>query len=202
MRLDKILDALFPATCVACNAPQAGLCASCLPPPEAAQRFRLGSLRVCTLGTYDGPLREAVLVFKHGRRDVGGALAAALNVRFGKELTARLTLVPVPTTSARRAERGFDQGAFLARELGGRSGLGVLELLRQTAGDAQHGRSRVARLAARERFRCTAPELARGLRAILVDDVVTTGATLRDCRAILESAGARVVLALAAARAL
>jgi len=202
VRLDVIFDYLFPAACVACGARPGAICEACLPSPAATQCFALGSLRVAALGTYDGPLRRAVLALKRGRRDVGAALASALACRFSAELRQQSSLVPVPTTAERRAERGFDQGALLARELGHRSGLGVLDILRQTAGDAQRGRSRSARLGARGRFRCSAAAIVPGLEIVLVDDVATTGATLRDCRAVLESAGARVTGALVVARAL
>jgi ComF family protein len=202
VRIETVLDALFPPICAGCDAQPQTICEACLPSAAAAQLFSLDSLRVMALGTYDGPLRRAVLRFKHGRRDAGSALASALAERFACELVRQRVLVPVPTTPARRAERGFDQGALLARELGRRSGLGVLEILRQTAGDAQRGRSRSARLDARGRFRCDAAAVVPGLAVVLVDDVVTTGATLRDCRAVLEAAGAEVVGALVVARAL
>jgi len=202
VRLETILDCLFPALCVACDAMPAAICEACLPTPAAAQHFNLGSLRVAALGTYDGPLRRAILALKRGRRDVGIALASALHRRFGAELRPQCILLPVPTTPGRRAERGFDQGALLARELARCSGLGVLEILRQTAGDAQRGRSRIARLGARGRFYCDAAALVPGLEVVLVDDVTTTGATLRDCRATVEAAGARVSSGLVLARTL
>jgi competence protein ComFC len=166
-------------------------------------RFRIGTVPVGTLGPYEGSLRHAVLAFKRGRRDVGTALALTLARLFGEEITAlNCVLIPVPTTAARRSERGFDQAVFLAREVGRLTGLGVLDALRQTAGDAQRGRSRSARLRACGRFRCIAGPLVEGTRVTLIDDVATTGATLRDCAAVLAAAGARVVGALVLARAL
>lgn len=194
-----VLDVLFPSLCAGCERNDGPLCGDCLP-CGALQRIRIGTLEVAALGTYEGPLRRATLAFKHGRRDVGIALAAALAARLA-ETPPGLTLVPVPTTPARRRERGFDQGVLLARELGRRTRLGVLEVLRQTAGDAQRGRSRCARLGAHGRFRCESPRLTEGARVILVDDVVTTGATLRDCASVLSEAGARVAGALVIAYA-
>ncbi len=209
MRLSQLLDAIFPAACAGCGAAGSPLCRCCLPSPEAATHFRIGRLAVGALGEYEGALRRAVLAFKHGRRDVGEALAAELANRFSRVSNALLAspswdgfiLVPVPTTARRRAERGFDQSVLLAEELGRRVGLGVVDVLRQTAGDAQRGRSRAERLGARGRYCCTNRELLAGARVILIDDVVTTGATLRDCSNVLSNAGADVAGAFVIARA-
>ena len=161
----------------------------------------LGTLPVTALGVYDGSLRRAILAFKRGRRDVGLALAREL----ARHLTARGAvdgvLVPVPTTPERRAERGFDQGVLLAREAARLAGFGVLDVLRQVAGDAQRGRSRAARLNARDRFRAESGSLLEGAQVILIDDVATTGATLRDCAAVLSAAGARLAGGVVLARA-
>lgn len=200
MRLSTILDALFPVVCAGCGNGDGALCAGCTPNGWTIQRFSLGSLPVAALGTYDGPLRRAILAFKRGRRDVGLILAGTLARHLSSALPAHSVLVPVPTTAARRAQRGFDQAALLAREAGRLTGLGVLDILRQTAGDAQRGRSRLARLGARGRFRCSAGKLVDGVRVVLIDDVATTGATLRDCSAVLTAAGARVAGALVVAR--
>jgi predicted amidophosphoribosyltransferase len=132
------------------------------------------------------------LLYKRGRRDAGDALAALLVDRTLAALPAGTLLVPVPTTRRRRRSRGFDQSARLATELGARAGLPVVVALEQVAGDAQRGRSRTARLRARGRFACTFPNLIADAEIVLVDDVMTTGATLRDCVATLERHGATV----------
>jgi len=197
VRFERVLDVLFPSACAGCDKSDGPLCSECL--PYGLARIRVGALDVSVLGRYEGRLRRAILTFKHGRRDVGLALAAALAEHFSAP--PGVTLVPVPTTQARRRERGFDQGVFLARELGRRCGIGVLETLRQTAGDAQRGRSRSARLGARGRFSCSPPQLIDGARIVLVDDVLTTGATLSDCASVLSEAGARVAGAIVVAYA-
>jgi ComF family protein len=153
---------------------------------------RDGDLAILAAGRYAGVLRRAILLYKRGRRDAGDALAALLADRLAELLPRAAVLVPVPTSPRRRRARGFDQSVRLARELGVHSGLPVILALAQVAGDAQRGRSRGARLAARGRFECTAAALVAGMRVVLVDDVVTTGATLRDCAATLERCGAFV----------
>ena len=119
-------------------------------------------------------------------------MAALLVAAVRPYSVADAVIVPVPTIATRRRVRGFDQSARLARACGTAFDHPVLLALAQTAHDAQRGRDRAARLLARGRFACIAPRLVAGVRIVLVDDVVTTGATLRDCAETLAGCGARV----------
>ncbi|HEY8315071.1 MAG TPA: hypothetical protein VIG51_12990 [Candidatus Baltobacteraceae bacterium] len=156
----------------------------------------MSTLSVTALGAYDGVWRRAILALKDGRRDV----ATALGERLASLVRARSILVPVPTTKKRRAQRGFDGGDLLARIAAAESGATVIAGLRHLAGDAQRGRDRAARLAARGRFGWAAESLA-GRRIVLVDDVATTGSTLEDCAATVRTAGGVVSEAIVVARA-
>jgi predicted amidophosphoribosyltransferase len=98
-------------------------------------------------------------------------------------------------------ERGFDQSVLLARAIALRHDRTMLEALRQRAGDAQRGRSRVARLRASGRFVCGEGARLAGTAVVLVDDVVTTGATLADCARAVRAAGGAVATALVLAYA-
>jgi predicted amidophosphoribosyltransferase len=158
-------------------------------------------LRIDAAGRYAGVLRSAILLYKRGRRDAGDALSALLADRVAASLPPNCVLVPVPTTRSRRGERGFDQSVRLARALGARTGAPVLIALSQVAGDAQRGRSRARRLAARGRFACVAPNVIVGASVVLIDDVMTTGATLEDCANTLDRCGARVAAAVVLAYA-
>jgi ComF family protein len=191
MWVDAWLEILFPLACVGCRRLGTALCEVCRP-PGAPRSARAGPLSVEAVGPYAGALRRAILAFKRGRRDVGAALGELFAERLGGHVPAGVVLVPVPTVAARRRERAFDQSAVLAQALAVPGGIPVLGALRQTSRDAQRGRSRAARLRARGRFACTAPSLVAGTRIVLVDDVMTTGATLRDCAATLECSGAIV----------
>jgi ComF family protein len=185
---------LFPIACLECDEPEVALCARCAPPAQAMQRFVLGALPVVALGAYDGTLRRAVVAFKRGERAYAAAFAALLRER--APLSARTWVVPVTTTAARRAVRGFDQATLLAH---GYAGPRVIDALRKRAGRAQHGRSRRERLAAALVF-AAGGEVA-GRRILLLDDVCTTGATLEAAAGALRAAGAEVTGALVLARA-
>jgi ComF family protein len=196
--LRHFLDLLFPAECIACGAEGSGLCNRCFAfqPPT---RFAIADLPCVAVGAYEGALRRAVLGLKSGRRDVAQALAERLGPCIDPAVAG--ILVPVPTTPARRRERGFDQADLLARLVARRCGFRAAPILRQTAGDAQRGRSRTQRLAAVERFACRGASLSSGLRVLLVDDVATTGASLRDCARALRGAGFVPAGAVVVARA-
>ncbi len=192
---------LFPALCLGCGLAGTPLCAPCAGRTARPQTLEIGGLRVRAAGRYAGTFRRAVLTYKRGRRDVGDVLAGLLVAAARDAALADAVLVPVPTLAARRRVRGFDQSVRLARACADALDLPVLLALSQTARDAQRGRDRRARLHARGRFACVAPHVVAGSRVVLVDDVVTTGATLRDCAQTLAACGARVTDALVLAYA-
>lgn len=187
----RLLDTLFPPQCGACSAIGSGWCEHCAGETRPVVERR-GEMRIRALGTYDGPLRRAILALKDGRRDV----AQAFGERLAAFVCAGICVVPVPTTRARRRVRGIDGVVEMARAACLLSGADLREALVHTGEDAQRGRSRSARLCARGRFRATMP-VAR--EVVILDDVCTTGATLLDCAAALREAGATVCEAVVVA---
>jgi predicted amidophosphoribosyltransferase len=114
-------------------------------------------------------------------------------------------LIPVPLSAARRRERGFNQAELLAQELAIRTGWPLeTPLVRRSGGRAFAGLGRLERAArAADAFVATPESLrgeAQGQRALLVDDVITTGATAGACAAALETAGIRCIGAVSFAR--
>ncbi len=184
--LEMVRAWLFPPVCIACGEPGPALCIGCEPHPTEAIEFALDGVPAFALGPYEGALRQAIVAMKHGERDPLEAFAALLDAR------APLigALVPVPTSRGRAAQRGFDQAVELARQFAARRGAACAEPLEKRGGP-QAGRDRHARLGSRGRFR-----ICRGVAVptdvTLLDDVCTTGATLRDAAAAMRAAGARV----------
>lgn len=159
-----------------------------------------------SLGPYEGPLRAAVHELKyHGRRRVAGRLAEAIAAESAGRavLSAGAVLVPVPLHPRRRRERGFNQAELLAAELARCLDLELAcaALVRRADTPTQTGLS-----AARRRRNVAGAFAVRrrtqiaGRVVILVDDVVTTGATARACAQALREAGAQAVRLLSAAR--
>ncbi|MDQ2872464.1 MAG: hypothetical protein M3R35_04990 [Candidatus Eremiobacteraeota bacterium] len=154
------------------------------------------TLSLTALAAYDGAWKRAILALKHGRRDVAGTLGE----RLATFVRSDRLLVGVPTTRARRGDRGFDGAVLLAQRAAMHAGARCAAVLHQRAGDTQRGRNRTARLQARGRFGCSPPAVS-GTEAVLIDDVATTGATLEDCAATMRESGWVVAHAIVVARA-
>lgn len=158
-------------------------------------------------GVHAGTLREIVHAFKYeGRRSLARPLAALVRSAAGDWLREADVAVPVPLHAFRRWRRGFNQAHDLASNLG----LPVLPALRRRRHtDRQVDLSRARRLnALRHAFapvggRRGHPIAAalRGRSVVLVDDVITTGATVEACASVLRGAGAREVRAVSVALA-
>lgn len=150
---------------------------------------------------YDGPLAKAIRGMKFsGWHALGRHLAGAMADVAGDLLPADV-VTWVPLSRRRRSRRGFDQAEAIARPLAARIDLPLRRLLvrtRDTAAQARKGGAE-RRKALEGAFR-TVGEVPR--RVILVDDVLTTGATAAACATVLRKAGAGRVAILAAARSL
>ena len=154
---------------------------------------------------YNGPARACLHALKYdGERRLVEPLATFMAERWARAGIGGDVLVPVPVHAARKRQRGFDQAELLARGVGQRPGLPVVNAVRRASRTtAQHelGRSERARnvghaFARDSRFDAQ----VRGQWLVLIDDLSTTGATLSGCAAVLYEMGASAVSALALAR--
>jgi ComF family protein len=153
---------------------------------------------------HGGTLRRALQRLKYGGSGqiavpLGRAAAPALEAL--TRVCGPLPLVPVPVHEARRRQRGYNQAALLASALAREAGLEVVDILERRRPTArQHGLGKAARL---HNLR-GAFALRDGARsppaAILVDDILTTSATLESCAQVLRDAGAASVFGFAIAR--
>src|SRR3954470_1408899 len=189
-----VLSMLSPSRCAACGSPGRSLCHGC--------RFALasvGQLRtpvgVVAAFPFDGVARELIVALKFRHRRAAAAVLATQMVR-------RLRLPPVdvvtwaPTSNRRVRGRGYDQAEVIARAVAKQLGVPCVRLLYRAHGAPQTGKSRSERLVG-PAFRARRPR--KGLAVLVVDDVVTTGATLLTAAEALLAAGVgRVELAAVA----
>lgn len=191
--------------CVCCGFPFAfdsGLeptCGDCLTKPPVFSRARSAFV-------YDENSRGLVLGFKHGGRTENLSMFAAQMIRAGRNLLPDADLiVPVPLHPRRLIKRRFNQAALLAAPVARRSGLKVAaHILRRTRATPSQGEQ-----TAKGRLRNVQGAFAvpgrykaelKGKRVVLIDDVMTTGATLSACARTLKRAGASHIDVLTLAR--
>ena len=197
LRCGDLLDTFDAALCRACRI---------APPPFE---------RAVSYGLYGGRLREAIHALKYGRMKpaaagLGRMLAAAIAQLHGEAPTEML-VAPVPLHRRRESHRGFNQTRALARfalaalrksHPGWRLTLAPRLMLRTRNTESQfslHPHER--RQNVRGAFRVAAPEQVRGRHILLIDDILTTGATARACAEALLNAGAESVRVATLARA-
>lgn len=198
--LADLLDLVLPRRCAGCSAPGRVLCSACTADLRWPRRHRptpcpAGLPPLVTAGSYDGVVRAALLAHKErGRlglvRPLGAALAAAV-----RELDPPrdVVLVPVPSAPAAVRARGQDHArrlaAAAARAVPGATARSLLVPARAVAD--QSGLTTAGR-AANLRGALRARRPLHGLTVVVVDDVVTTGATLVEAARALRAGGAEV----------
>ena len=208
--VSRLLDLLFPPKCPLCRrlVPRDGeLCASCR---ESLPRRKNPEVQVefvdkCVSPlSYTGTVAEALRRMKFSNlpgyaKSFGRLLAETV----GEALAGEYDLVSwVPVSPRRRRRRGYDQAQLLAREVGRELGVPVVSTLcKPKDNPAQSG---VGGPAARKAnvlgvYIITDSERVLGQRILLIDDIVTTGATLAECAMTLKAAGAARVVAAAVA---
>jgi len=188
---------IFSSCCAGCSAPGPTLCHPC--------RFALVARPqgqapggVLVAAPFTGRVRDVLLGFKYrNRRPVAGHLAGLLVNRVAAAGVSVDVVTWAPTSAGRRHRRGFDQAELVARHVARQLGVPCRRLLeRQTGATPQTGQSRHLRLQGPE-FRAR-PRLPHG-HVLVVDDVVTTGATLRAAATALRASGAADVTCAAIA---
>src|SRR5712691_9140269 len=229
--LERLLDVLFPRRCVGCAARPWPFCPACatrvaeLAPPGCRRCGRPLEDWASACGDcpptviawsrspflYEGPVRAALMRLKFsGLSHVAEAFAPSMAEALARAPPPAPTLggdrctvlTWVPLGARRKRERGYDQAEVLAVAVGSISGWPARSLLRRRVETAPQARRSgpERRLALEGAFAPAGPVGA--LRVVLVDDVLTSGATAAECASVLRGAGAAQVGVLTAARSL
>jgi ComF family protein len=204
------IEPLRPPLCRVCGAPlgaaeedeRCGHCQAAPPAFDSARaitRYRAGG---------DGSNAVATLLRRHKYgldQSLGRALAEYLDAAPALDVEAYDVVIPVPLHRSRLRWRGFNQAALLGAALARRLDcpLDVATLVRLRATASQTTRDRAQRIRnVRNAFGVRRPVRVAGRRVLLVDDVMTTGATADECARVLRAAGAQRIDVLTLARVL
>ena len=206
--LRPVVDLVFPPRCPSCGAPlavQGGLCSDCWGEIEFSQSSTQSAEEVPTQSEiisacrYNDSSRKLILAFKHGGKiSLAPLLASLIAAQMEDADDTSALLVPVPLHRSRLWQRGFNQAALLARELEirGKGELIVDALVRTkrtpslgALGSDERAKTLENAISVRPRSR----DRINGRNLVLVDDVVTSGATSEACSKALIAAGAAQV---------
>jgi ComF family protein len=188
--------------CAKCGNPSAGdaPCPYCI-----AAEFHFDS--AASLYFYEEPLRDAILDFKYHRAErKGKALAALFAEGYGSpavDFKGYDMVVPVPLTQLKMRRRSYNQSEVLAQAVADASGVPLVPyaLVKKRETKSQTGFDLRGRMVNVEgSFSVPDQGIVRGKRILLVDDIITTGATASECAKALKEAGARKVVAVSLAR--
>ena len=207
-----LLDLLYPRRCAFCHRitpygePLCKSCAGKLPLTLGLeQRQKLSHIPICVSPLrYEGDVRRSLLRYKfQGRREYAKIYGDFLSKCIDENEISCDIITWVPLSRKRLRRRGYDQARLLAEELAARTGLPCEGLLRKTRNNpAQSGRGSAEKRRANVLgvYAPVKEQEIQGKRVLLVDDIVTTGATLSACAQVLRAAGADRVSACTVAR--
>src|SRR3989344_8192203 len=226
--LDTILNVVFPVNCISCGKEGSDLCINCLldsPPAEresASWIFPLFDYRHI-------PIKKSIWLLKYkGKKKLAGIFAEIMYGKIMEELSELSVmknfrepiLIPIPLSLKRHRERGYNQAELICKKLieideknnparnafsiadaGGNFKLekNVLIKIKETEHQAniKNRRERLKKLS--DSFFLKNPEIIKGRNIILIDDVITTGATLNEAKKILKQSGAKKIIAFTVA---
>ena len=204
--LNIILRIIFPDRCAGCKKLGELFCPNCRMQLQAypgRMRHIPPALDDVYIGyVFGGPLRNAIHTMKyHRKRRMAEPLGNLLTEALDASGLIADALVPIPMHKARLAERGFNQAAALAGQLGMMCGLPLLDSVeRIRATEQQAHLNSVQRATNVQGAFLWRSEVPAPARILIIDDVLTTGATMNACAEALRRAGAERVYGLALAR--
>ena len=210
----EIVEGMFPEQCIACNRKGASLCALC-ERTIIMKPTMLGDWLVALFEFRQPIVNKAIkdLKYRHAR-GVSDYFGNALYREFFSPLSRKpdeavdIVLIPIPGTVEGHERKGYNHAAEIALGVvkaakgDGLHMVAELDVLKKTSGAEQQ--AKLSGRGARERnvqgaFTLEHPERIRGKHVVIIDDVVTTGETMRAARALLKKAGAKKVIGIAVA---
>ena len=214
--LERAIGVIAPLECLSCGlegnalcedcqtrlsayGPRCYLCGALSEGSKTCERcYRMSGLRYVWVATeYQGLAKQLIRNYKFGhQRAAAGALAGRMiaTMQTYGQIPEKYIVVGVPTASRRLRQRGFDHASELARRVAMRLNLPWVEVLGRLGQTQQVGTNRAQRARQLEgQFWLRRPRLVEGCCILLVDDVVTTGATLRQAAKVLRVGGAKSV---------
>lgn len=206
--LTKIADTLFPyiPKCVVCGTEkcvEGYLCPRCANEMEGykAGESQIGDIKAFSLYKYDGPIKSIITGYKYGgRKWLSGFIGGEMGKKLAS-LPARIDCIcNVPLHEKRRKTRGFDQSEEIARRISEETGIPYIAALRRTRNTKTQTKLNEAQRRENIKGAFESAERVSG-NVLLVDDVLTTGATALECAGVLKEAGAENVYVMTFARA-
>lgn len=211
--IHRVLQWLFPSKCILCRdilgKDETDLCGSCRidQPDYAYGRKTVSHITDLTaVWHYEGQVRKSLHRYKFGRaRHYAAPYGRLVAMRISRDLPRADVVTWVPVSAKRLRRRGYDQAELLARAAASELELNCEKLLekfrdnRPNSGLKDHAQRRANVLGV---YRAVGPESIRGKRVLLLDDIVTTGATASECARVLLTAGAEEVYFAAVAAAI
>lgn len=195
----RTLSFIMPPVCPLCGRPRSGglLCPDCI-------RWQANINGIRSPFRFEGVIQQAIYSLKYRNlRAIAPLLASMLHGYLTRNPLPGDVLVPVPLHKARLRERGYNQSALVAKELGKLTGLPVddncLVKFRKSSPQAKTASVEERKANVAHAFACRSNRLL-DKKVILVDDVSTSGATLDSCAGVLKEAGAKSVWGLTLAR--
>ena len=197
----NILAVLFPQKCLGCKKENEILCSDCLLKINRPDTPHLNGIHIAA-NYQDLVLKKALWMLKYqGVKQLAKPLAELIRERIWKKLeTENWLLVPVPLSKNKLRHRGYNQAEMIAGELSGNVRADILfkKFHTKSQVEVKNKEERLANIIGS--FEVRNPETIRGKKIILIDDVLTTGATMREAKKVLKQAGAKKVVGVVVAR--
>ena len=213
--MNWLLDLIYPPRCVFCrrllSGQEKGVCRFCrpklpyVPADGQVQHFRNVDKCLSPL-YYHGSVKDSLHRYKFGGATAYADIYSEFIVKCIDENQISCDSITwVPLSRRRLRKRGYDQAELLAKLIAkhlGQRPVRLLKKLRDTPPQSQTGSAEKRRANIAGAYACLRPALVQGKRILLVDDIVTTGATLSEAAKMLKKAGAKEVICATLARSM